>query len=178
MPTELQEAVVLWTARLAVALYLARLLLRARSTTRVPSRREAALWCCGCCVFLTHVAAAFQFHHDWSHAAAYVQTARQTASVTGLYWGGGLYFNYVFTAWWVADAAAVLVAARRQRPLPRRYALLTDLFFGFMVLNATVVFGSRAWLAVAAGVFVLLVALRRRSRKDSGHGANNAASTA
>ena len=32
-------------------------------------------------------------------------SARQTAEVFGLDWGGGLYVNYAFTAAWVADVA-------------------------------------------------------------------------
>jgi hypothetical protein len=162
MPTETQAAITLWTARLAVAFYLGSLLLGARRTTRVPSGMEAALWCCGGIVFLTHVAAAFQFYHVWSHAIAYAHTARQTAAVTGLDWGGGLYLNYVFTAWWVVNAGLVLVAARREHPLPRGYTWFAHAFFGFMVLNATVVFGPRWWLIVAAGCLVLLFVLRRR----------------
>ena len=155
-------AIILWTARFAVALYLGRLLLRAGSTTRFPSVTEAAVWSCGAIVFLTHVAAAFQFAHGWSHAAACEHTARQTAAVTGLDWGGGIYLNYAFTLWWVVDVIAVLVAARRQRPLPPGYRRLADVFFGFMVLNATVVFGARWWLVVAVVWLILWIVVRRK----------------
>lgn len=34
--------------------------------------------------------------------ALYQETAQLTAEVFGVNWGGGLYFNYVFTAVWVA----------------------------------------------------------------------------
>src|SRR5689334_13509938 len=69
-------------------------------------RRTARLtWTLGCALFLAHVAAAFGFFHGWSHAHAYAETARQTRDRFGLDWGGGLYFNYLFTVLWVADAA-------------------------------------------------------------------------
>ena len=34
---------------------------------------------------------------------SYEATARQTAELFRIRWGGGLYFNYVFTAVWAAD---------------------------------------------------------------------------
>jgi hypothetical protein len=166
MTTETGAAITLWTARLAVAFYLGRLLLRAGRASNAPAPIEAAVWACAAAVFLTHVATAFQFHHQWSHAAAYEHTARRTAALTGFNWGGGLYLNYALTAWWPADAIAVCIAARRGRPLPRWYARSADLFFGFMILNATVVFGSRWWLAVA-GAWVAAVLVVRSRRKRS-----------
>jgi hypothetical protein len=69
---------------------------------RDPAARLA--WTLACAFYLMHVAAAFQFHHHWSHLAAYRETAQQTAEVFGLNWGGGLYFNYAFTIVWIADA--------------------------------------------------------------------------
>jgi hypothetical protein len=165
MTTATGAAVTLWTARLAVALYLGRILFRGDRTTNAPSAIEAAVWTCGAAIFLVHVAAAFQFHHGWSHAAAYEHTARRTAAVTGLDWGGGIFLNYALTAWWPADAIAVCVAARRRRPLPRWYTRTTEVFFGFMILNATVVFGSRWWLFVAAAWFAVAIVIRRRRKR-------------
>jgi hypothetical protein len=90
MTTETGAAITLWTARLAVAFYLGRLLLRAGRASNAPAPIEAAVWACAAAVFLTHVATAFQFHHQWSLAAAYEHTARRTAALTGFNWGGGL----------------------------------------------------------------------------------------
>src|SRR5688572_8202567 len=59
-------------------------------------------WTVGCAFFLVHVACAFSYFHHWSHDAAYRETARQTAELTGRHWGGGIYINYVFAAAWVA----------------------------------------------------------------------------
>lgn len=165
MATETGTAITFWTARLAVGLYLGRLLLRAGRTTNAPSGIEAAVWTCGAAVFLAHVTSAFQLAHDWSHAAAYEHTARRTAAVTGLDWGGGIFLNYALTVWWPADAIAVCVAAHRRRPLPYWYARPTDLYFGFMMLNATIVFGSRWWLAVAAAWLAAVIVIRSRRRR-------------
>src|SRR5687768_15263236 len=52
------------------------------------------LWTIACLALLAHVTCAFAFYHQWSHAAAYRHTAEQTAAMTGMNWGGGLYFNY------------------------------------------------------------------------------------
>ena len=41
------------------------------------------------------VAFAYNFYYGWSQTAAYRDTARKTAEVVGLDWGGGLYINYV-----------------------------------------------------------------------------------
>jgi hypothetical protein len=54
-------------------------------------------WTAGCLIFLAHVFCAFNFHHNWSHAAAYRETARQTGEITGWGWGGGLFVSYAFT---------------------------------------------------------------------------------
>src|SRR5262245_23179114 len=61
------------------------------------------LWTLGCAAYLGHVLAAFHFYHHWSHAAASRETARQTTETIGITWAGGIYFNYLFTALWLAD---------------------------------------------------------------------------
>ena len=104
--------------------------------------RARWVWTIGCAFFLAHVVCAFSFYHGWSHDAAYRETARQTAEVTGLHWGGGIFLNYFFTAAWLADVlwwwSAPASFARR----PRWLTLTWQAFFLFMVFNATIVFGS------------------------------------
>jgi hypothetical protein len=124
-------------------------------------RRDAmarAAWAAGCVLYLAHAAAAFQFYHHWSHSAAYLATERQAG------WGGGLYFNYFFTALWVADAAwwwRGLAEYRERRPwIPAA----VHGFMGFMFFNATVVFGSGfvRWFGVGATVLLGLLWVNRR----------------
>ena len=50
-----------------------------------------------------HVAAAFHYYYEWSHAVGLAETARQTEELTGMASGSGLYLNYLFTLVWLAD---------------------------------------------------------------------------
>ncbi len=104
-------------------------------------------WTIGCAFYLSHVAAAFQFEHHWSHSAAYDATARQTAEVFGLRWGGGLYFNYLLTILWIAES----IWWTRSRAL--------QWFFAFMFFNATIVFGSAfaRWSGIVSIIAILAV---------------------
>lgn len=142
------KIVTLWAIWAAAALYvtsLAAWLLR-------HDRMARLAWTGACLLYLAHVACAFQFYHHWSNRAAYEQTARQTAQVVGIDWGGGLYFNYLFTLAWVGDVAWWWngLTIYRGRPLWIQTAVHT--FFAFMFFNATVVFGSGLirWLGAAA----------------------------
>jgi hypothetical protein len=189
METDLGEQIVRWTARLAVAAYALRLtadvwssrLLRPAPAADIrnvaPMAGEAQhfrggvdsvllwVWTAGCLIYLLHVAAAFHFVHDWSHEAAWRQTAQQTAEVTGWHWGGGLWINYAFTLWWPLDVAWTW--RRGLHRLPRWYVLTRHAVVGFLMFNATVVFGP-AWWRWAAGVLAAAIGLvavaRRRMR--------------
>lgn len=90
---------------------------------------------------LAHLAAAYHFYHQWSHEAAYSETARQTFAVTGLNWGGGLYINYLVLAGFIVDAGWWWLAGLES--YRRRSWILTaawHFFVIFIIFNATVVF--------------------------------------
>jgi len=133
-----------WTIRISLLLYVAAL------ASAPGSQRRRFAWILGCLFYLAHVAAAFHFHHHWSHTAAYEHTARRTAEVVGLHWGGGLWWNYAFGAVWLGD-----VLWRWRRPAWMTAAI--HAFLGFLAFNATVVFetGLIRWLGVAATLFLL-----------------------
>ena len=157
----LGQAITLWTIRIAAALYVA-------ATASWLTRRDRlsrAAWTAACVLYLAHAAAAFQFYHGWSHRAAYRQTAEQTFEVFGLRWGGGLYFNYVFTAIWVVDAMWWWRGIDRYRRRPRAVATTVHAFFAFMFFNATVVFaaGWTRWLGLSAAA-ALAILWRRSTR--------------
>ena len=143
------ELLVRWTARLAVAAYVVRLLADVTDWPADPARRTKrerivrSIWTFGGCIYLLHVAAAFHVVHDWSHAAAAAHTARQTAALTGWSWSGGLWINYLFTLWWPLD----LVWSWWQGldRLPRWYVTGLHVTVGFLMFNATVVFGPPWW---------------------------------
>jgi hypothetical protein len=158
------ELLTRWTIRVAMALYLTSITLRVCSGgCRIRLATARLTWVLGCVVFLAHVACAFQFYHAWSHRVAYEHTARQTAEVVGLAWGGGLYVNYVFAGVWAADAAWWLARPVRYLARSRVVEIVAHGFLAFIAFNATVVFGVGAirWAGVVATVF--LVALLRHA---------------
>jgi len=144
--------VTLWTIRLSCGLY------ALGCAGWLTNRRKAArlAWTAAYLFYLVHVCAAFTFYYHWSHEAAYRETARQTAELFGIRWGGGIYFNYVFTFVWGADVWRRWSGCDR---LPKWVDMAIQWFLAFMFLNATVVFASGwvRWLGImaAAGLGLL-----------------------
>ena len=145
------------TIWLAIAGYAIGTVVFATARRRVDANRWARLaWTIGCAALLAHFASAYEFYHAWSHASAYADTARQTAEVFKVNWGGGLFINYAVATLWFADVTWWWFAgldSYRRRPL-----LLTLLWHGFLIFiifNATVVFkdGLIRWI----GLFVCVV---------------------
>lgn len=159
-PSHAGELLTLWTIRVAVLLYAVALVLRITAAGRPRPLALARLaWTGGLLGLVLHVGCAFHFFHGWSHDDAYTTTAVQTAEVTGLMWGGGLYVNYVFMLTWAADALWWWV-------WPERYARRSPLvewavqgFLAFIVFNALVVFkdGWLRWAGVAGCVALAAV---------------------
>jgi hypothetical protein len=155
------ELLITWSARVVVLFYLLRLaadILIADPTKR--DRWARWTWTVGCTVYLMHVAFAFQFLHHWSHAAAVEHTARRTFEVTGSEFGAGIYVNYAFTVLWVADVALWWRRSLTGKPIAPLYYWLMQAIFGFMMFNATVVFGPAFWKWVAAAALVAILGLR------------------
>jgi hypothetical protein len=124
-------ALTIWTARAAAALYFTGLVL----VIRKQDTGSRAAFTAGLVTYLVHVGFAFHFFYDWSHSIAYRETARQTEELFGMYWGGGLYLNYLFTVLWAADCAFSRVPSFSRS----RLRVAIHAFLAFMVLNATVV---------------------------------------
>jgi hypothetical protein len=155
------ELLINWSARVVVLFYLLRL--AADALMADPTRRDRWArwaWTVGCAVYLVHVAFAFQFLHHWSHAAAVEHAARRTFEVVGFEFGAGVYVNYAFTLLWVADVVLWWRRSLAGRPIAPLYYWLVQAIFGFMMFNATVVFGPAFWKWVAAGALVAIVVLR------------------
>ena len=100
---------------------------------------------------LAHFVSAFHFYHDWSHAAAYRDTARQTREVFGLDWGGGVFINYALLTAWIVDVGwwwGSGVESYRTRP--RGLLVAWHGFLIFIIFNATVVFadGVVRWIGL------------------------------
>jgi hypothetical protein len=116
-------------------------------------------WTIGCGALVSHFIAAFHFYHSWSQQSAYLDTARQTAAVIRINWGGGLFINYAVAIFWFADVAwwwlAGLSAYRRR---PWWMTLLWHGFLLFIIFNATVVFkdGLTRWIGLLVCLTLLL----------------------
>lgn len=163
-----------WTARGAVACWAARFLLPAAGRDRVPLTRDATISLLGWLLLVAHTLCAFHFAHHWCHAAAYEHTARRTLETVGRHWGGGLYANYATIAVWAVDLAMLFNAQRRGRTVPRWWRWTADALIGFMILNATVVFGPRGWRwAAAVAIGIALFQNWRRRRVASPAAAND-----
>ena len=165
---ETAHPLTLWLARACVAFYALALLIWGcdRDLTRTRFSLWRAAWSAACLLLIVHVLAAFHFEHGWSHVAALKHTAEQTARVTGIDWGGGLYFNYAFLILWAFDVGGLWRSHSSRRSALRR---ATDIACLFMIFNATVVFGPRWWMGPVAAVGLIIVLLRRRALVGNNH---------
>jgi hypothetical protein len=153
----------IWLALIAYAIGLG-LLLEARGETGL--RRSARwVWTIGWVFFIGHVICAFSFFHNWSHDAAYRETARQTAELTGWRWGGGIYFNYVVAAGWTADVLWWWLAPGSFNRRPLWLTGLWQGFLFFMVFNGTIVFGHGPVRVLGALICLALAFLLWRRQK-------------
>jgi hypothetical protein len=145
---ELLTRITIWLALAGYAIGAAVYLLsRGRRRWDVVAR---AAWTAGCIGLLVHVVCAYHFYHNWSQAAAYRETARQTAEVTGIEWGGGLFINYALIAGWVIDVAWWWRSLDAYRSRPRWLVAAWQGFLFFIIFNATVVFktGPLRWIGL------------------------------
>jgi hypothetical protein len=169
--TELGDILTRWSVRAAVICYL----IRAWADVVGPGPPGTStikairwVWTLGFALYAVHVYAAFEFFHKWSHQSALRHTAEQTAAVTGIIWGGGLYVNYAFSLLWMLDVGAWWVGGPLfpYRGVAYRFGL--HVVFAFMMFNATVVFGPPIWRWAAVPVAVAAIAIigmsRRRNR--------------
>jgi hypothetical protein len=108
-------------------------------------------WTVAVAALIAHYVFAFQFYHAWSHHSAYIETARQTAEVFKMNWGGGLFMNYALLVLWMIDVGwwwfRGLNSYRRR---PWLLLLLWHSFLIFIIFNATVVFkdGLQRWVGM------------------------------
>lgn len=165
------EAITLWTIRAALACaFVAALLVMVNPSRERHARLPLLLWTVACGLFLGHVAAAFHYYHNWTHALAVQDTAQRTADLIGWRFGGGVYFNYLFGVLWLCDvlllwhrklqrgASTREISSSPKGASPDSEATVHPLriawivFFLFMVVNGAIVFvsGPVRWIAAAA----------------------------
>ena len=123
----------------------------------------------GALICAAHIVLAMSQVHGWSHAAAVDATARQTAQVYGVRWGGGVYVNYAFVAVWLADAIARLTSpasvARRSPAL--RWVM--RVFYFVVIANAAVIFArpERRWMGAVACALIGIAWTGRKREKHT-----------
>ena len=161
---ELLTRLTVWLALGGYALGAAMLLL-ARGRAQWLARARWG-WTVGCAFFLAHVVCAFTFFHGWSHDAAYRETARQTAEMTGVRWGGGIFLNYLFAAAWLGDVLWWWLAPSGFAQRSPRLAAAWHAFFFFIVFNGTIVFGKGPVRWLGAVICVALAALWWATRRS------------
>lgn len=160
------ELLTVWTARGAMLVYMAFLWNR---TARKPGSAwpvsDRWLWTLTAVLHLVHVFCAFQFVHHWSHSAALHATAEQTAELTGLADGRGLFLNYALTALWPLDAFSRWLPRTGSQPRLKWFQRGTECFVLFMAFNATVIFG-RPETQLVTSLLSLVLLLRWRIRRQ------------
>ncbi len=163
---ELLTRVTIWIALGGYMVYVASSLRNRGRLSSTPIARWA--WTVGCVFYLAHVATAFHFYHGWSHSAAYLKTAKQSADTVGLNWGGGLYVSYAFTLAWLIDVVWWWCHPRSYQLRASYLVTVWQGFFFFIVFNGTVVFetGLARWLGSAL-CFGLAILWWQRKRATS-----------
>jgi hypothetical protein len=129
-----------------------------------------ALWTSAVVLMVLHSIAAFITVYDGSHVIAETATRQQTAALTGIEFGGGIYINYVFLLVWAADVTWWWVAPRSYVLRPRWVSWSVHGFIFFIILNGAVIFAD-GWARVLGAVSVASViagAWHRYDRSDIG----------
>jgi hypothetical protein len=136
--------------------------------SRTDHIRGRQWWTIGAGLAVIHVLLAFHAVYAWSHEAAVVDTARQTAALTGWSWGGGVSVNYVFIAIWIADAAWWWIEPASHEARPQTIERARFALFVFMFANGAIVFASgigRIVGVVCVGA-VVVSALRKKPQEE------------
>jgi hypothetical protein len=120
-------------------------------------RAGRLIWTIACLGLLVHTLCAFHFYHQWSDDIAYDETSRQTAEVSGINWGGGLYINYLLLAAWVIDVGWWWRGLDLYRRRSKMVTTLWQGFLAFIFFNATVVFETGIIRVVGIVTFLCLI---------------------
>jgi hypothetical protein len=118
--------------------------------------RHRVLWALGALLAIAHSASAFFIFYGGDHDTARVETMRQTATLTGVEFAGGIFVNYAFLLVWLGDASWWMASPRSYlaRPLPVSIAVRGFIFF--IIVNGAVIFAD-GWARVLGAASVMLV---------------------
>jgi len=120
-------------------------------TSSARSRFVRACWVTGWLFYVAHVALAFHYFHDWSHAEAIHHVEERSG------FGPGLFVSYLFTLLWTGDVVWWAISPESHARRPRWVALLLYGYFTFMAFNATVIYETGAIRVAGIVATALLV---------------------
>lgn len=128
-------------------------------------RVRLARWCwtLAWAAYLVHLAMAFHYYHQWSHAAA----VAHTRAVSGV--GAGIYVSHLFTVLWTLDVAWWWFGPKSRTTRPSWVGRVLYGFMAFIVFNATVVYERGVIRSCGLTLFTELAILYvyRTARKSS-----------
>lgn len=154
------------TIWLAVTAWLLRVFVEASGRSFVVRDRLIRwTWLIGALACVAHVVVAMGFGHCWSLANAMNHTAQVTRQVIGVELPWSVFVNFAFAAFWLVDA----VREFRSRAVRSLGAIRHGTWL-VMMLNGTVVFGSKYWTWIAVPCAVALVIVKMRSQIRAGAG--------
>ncbi|MAI30283.1 MAG: hypothetical protein CMM07_01275 [Rhodopirellula sp.] len=161
------EFLIQWSVRASVMFVYVRLLYRLwRGTPATPYQRsvEYHLWFTGFLLLVLHVLLSFHFVHHWMHSDAWNRTATETENLIGVRSGNGVWANYLMLVFWGMDLFRLNKARKRGRITNLSADRVVAFFFGFMFINATVVFGPSGYRYLAFPALILLLSVWRLNR--------------
>jgi hypothetical protein len=116
-----------------------------------------ACWLLGWLAYATHVALAFHYYHEWSHAHA----VRHVNERSGF--GPGILFSHLFTILWSADVVWWCISSEGHARRPAWIGLVLHAYMLFMAFNATVIYETGAIRAAGlTGTALLALSLLLR----------------
>jgi hypothetical protein len=107
-------------------------------------------WTLGLLASIIHIVLAFWLSHGWSHNAA-VDHVREVGG-----FGGGIVVNYCFELIWLGDVVWWWINPTSHSNRPKWMRWVIHGFLAFVLLNATVIFGSPELRILYAALFLIL----------------------
>lgn len=151
------------SAWLVVATYVLALISEFR---RLDEKYRRLIWAAGALSLLGHTLWTMLVVHQGSFQEAFDHTSKKTEQLVGMPIGAGLYVNFAMLAIWLADAAAWCIVPN-WRISRQKYLLPMHFVFGFLFLNAAIVFAStegRILGLAALAIIVVAWLLPRRTQ--------------
>lgn len=160
-----------WTIRLALVCYVIYIAgaMIARDQ-RVWWKWARGFWTAGAVIFVAHVICAFAFRHNWSHAEAFQHTANVTEEMLfGWRFGEGIYFSYIFTIMWLADAALWWIRPEQYNRRSSWLSLSIHTYMFFIAFNGAIIFedGVTRWIGIPTCAVLAYLLLRKLQFKTT-----------